>query len=131
MAILDFQKPDQVIMLNASETQGQFEFRPLEPGYGITIGNALNFQFMQPAEICNLLEGQRGVVHQPNRRGLGHQRFRHRYILFACAHFGTAFTNLSRAGKTAAALAAIFSFSGKSGLHISGFWGKEKGKCVA
>jgi DNA-directed RNA polymerase subunit alpha len=41
MAILDFQKPEQVIMLNASETQGQFEFRPLEPGYGITIGNAL------------------------------------------------------------------------------------------
>ena len=41
MAILDFQKPDQVIMLQATETHGQFEFRPLEPGYGITIGNAL------------------------------------------------------------------------------------------
>ena len=41
MAILDFQKPDQVIMLQSSETQGNFEFRPLEPGYGITIGNAL------------------------------------------------------------------------------------------
>lgn len=41
MAILDFQKPDKVIMIESSEQQGQFEFRPLEPGYGITIGNAL------------------------------------------------------------------------------------------
>ena len=41
MAILAFQKPDKVIMINSNETQGQFEFRPLEPGYGITVGNAL------------------------------------------------------------------------------------------
>ena len=41
MAILDFQKPDKVIMLNSDEFHGQFEFRPLEPGYGITVGNAL------------------------------------------------------------------------------------------
>jgi DNA-directed RNA polymerase subunit alpha len=41
MAILDFQKPDKVIMNSGSETEGQFEFRPLEPGYGLTIGNAL------------------------------------------------------------------------------------------
>jgi DNA-directed RNA polymerase subunit alpha len=41
MAILDFQKPDKVIMINSDEHSGQFEFRPLEPGYGITIGNAL------------------------------------------------------------------------------------------
>lgn len=41
MAILAFQKPDKVIMLEADETCGKFEFRPLEPGYGITIGNAL------------------------------------------------------------------------------------------
>lgn len=41
MAILAFQKPDKVIMVSATETSGQFEFRPLEPGYGITIGNAL------------------------------------------------------------------------------------------
>ncbi|NQY67440.1 MAG: DNA-directed RNA polymerase subunit alpha [Flavobacteriales bacterium] len=41
MAILDFQKPDKVIMNNSTEINGQFEFRPLEPGYGITIGNAL------------------------------------------------------------------------------------------
>lgn len=41
MAILAFQKPDKVIMLESSETFGRFEFRPLEPGYGMTIGNAL------------------------------------------------------------------------------------------
>ena len=41
MAILAFQKPDKVIMLEASEKRGVFEFRPLQPGYGITIGNAL------------------------------------------------------------------------------------------
>jgi len=41
MAILAFQQPDKVIMLDASETFGRFEFRPLEPGYGVTIGNAL------------------------------------------------------------------------------------------
>lgn len=41
MAILDFQRPDKVIMIDSDSNQGQFEFRPLEPGYGITIGNAL------------------------------------------------------------------------------------------
>ncbi|PIF01957.1 MAG: DNA-directed RNA polymerase subunit alpha [Draconibacterium sp.] len=41
MAILAFQKPDKVIMLDSDEKFGKFEFRPLEPGYGITIGNAL------------------------------------------------------------------------------------------
>ena len=41
MAILTFQKPDKVVMNSANDTFGQFEFRPLEPGYGITIGNAL------------------------------------------------------------------------------------------
>lgn len=41
MGILAFQKPDKVIMIQSSETDGLFEFRPLEPGYGITIGNAL------------------------------------------------------------------------------------------
>lgn len=41
MAILDFQKPDKVLMLEADNTFGKFEFKPLEPGYGITIGNAL------------------------------------------------------------------------------------------
>jgi DNA-directed RNA polymerase subunit alpha len=41
MAILAFQKPDKVIMLEADDKNGKFEFRPLEPGYGVTIGNAL------------------------------------------------------------------------------------------
>jgi DNA-directed RNA polymerase subunit alpha len=41
MAILAFQKPEQVIMLESTDTYGKFEFRPLEPGYGITIGNSL------------------------------------------------------------------------------------------
>jgi DNA-directed RNA polymerase subunit alpha len=41
MAILAFQKPDKVIMLEANDFHGKFEFRPLEPGYGITVGNAL------------------------------------------------------------------------------------------
>lgn len=41
MAILAFQKPEKVIMLQSTETIGKFEFRPLEPGYGITIGNTL------------------------------------------------------------------------------------------
>ena len=41
MQILDFQKPDEVIMINEEANQGNFEFRPLEPGYGLTIGNAV------------------------------------------------------------------------------------------
>ena len=41
MSILAFQKPDRVIMIESDEHKGIFEFRPLEPGYGITIGNAL------------------------------------------------------------------------------------------
>jgi DNA-directed RNA polymerase subunit alpha len=41
MAILDFIKPDKVIMVNSTDTEGHFEFRPLEPGYGITVGNAI------------------------------------------------------------------------------------------
>ena len=41
MAILTFQKPEKVIVNAATETEGQFEFRPLEPGFGLTIGNAL------------------------------------------------------------------------------------------
>ena len=41
MAVLAFQKPEKVIMLEADEKYGKFEFRPLEPGFGITVGNAL------------------------------------------------------------------------------------------
>ena len=41
MSILNFQKPDEVIMLDSDKDQGLFEFRPLEPGFGLTVGNAL------------------------------------------------------------------------------------------
>jgi len=41
MAILAFQKPDKVVMLEATDRYGKFEFRPLEPGFGVTIGNSL------------------------------------------------------------------------------------------
>lgn len=51
MAILDFQRPDKVIMLGSDERVGEFEFRPLEPGYGITIGNSLR------RILLNSLEG--------------------------------------------------------------------------
>lgn len=51
MAILAFQKPDKVVMLNSTDMEGNFEFRPLEPGYGITIGNALR------RILLNSLEG--------------------------------------------------------------------------
>lgn len=65
MAILAFQKPDKVIMLESTESVGKFEFRPLEPGYGITVGNALR------RILLNSLEGYaitwikvRGVDHE-------------------------------------------------------------------
>ena len=51
MAILDFQKPDKVVMINSDDYNGTFEFRPLEPGYGITVGNALR------RVLLNSLEG--------------------------------------------------------------------------
>ena len=41
MALFNFQKPDKVIMIDSNEFEGKFEFRPLEPGYGLTVGNAL------------------------------------------------------------------------------------------
>ena len=51
MAILAFQKPDKVLMLEADNFFGKFEFRPLEPGYAVTIGNALR------RILLNSLEG--------------------------------------------------------------------------
>src|SRR5215813_13388984 len=51
MAILNFQKPDKIILQKATDFEAQFEFRPLEPGYGITIGNALR------RILLNSLEG--------------------------------------------------------------------------
>ena len=57
MAILDFIKPDKVIMLESSKTRGLFEFRPLEPGYGITVGNAIRRVLLSSLEgyaICSI-----------------------------------------------------------------------------
>lgn len=57
MAILAFQKPDKVLMLQADNNFGKFEFRPLEPGYGVTIGNALRRILLSSLEgyaICNV-----------------------------------------------------------------------------
>ena len=51
MAILNFQKPDKIILQKSSDFDAQFEFRPLEPGYGVTIGNALR------RVLLNSLEG--------------------------------------------------------------------------
>jgi len=41
MAILSFQKPDKIVLQKANDFEGQFEFRPLEPGFGLTLGNSL------------------------------------------------------------------------------------------
>src|SRR5687767_13947083 len=51
MAILNFQKPDKIILQKLNDFEAQFEFRPLEPGYGVTIGNALR------RVLLNSLEG--------------------------------------------------------------------------
>ncbi len=65
MAILDFQKPEEVVMLETTATRGLFEFRPLEPGYGITIGNALRRILLSSLEgyaICSIRIS--GVEHE-------------------------------------------------------------------
>ena len=57
MAILDFIKPDKVIMLESSRTKGTFDFCPLEPGYGITVGNAIRRVLLSALEgyaICSI-----------------------------------------------------------------------------
>ena len=57
MSILAFQKPEKVLMLEADNNFGRFEFRPLEPGYGVTIGNALRRILLSSLEgfaICNI-----------------------------------------------------------------------------
>src|SRR5210317_1821673 len=65
MAILAFQKPDKVIMNEANDFKGSFEFRPLEPGFGMTIGNALRRILLSSLEgfaITNVKID--GVVHE-------------------------------------------------------------------
>ena len=51
MAILNFVKPDKIVLQKSTDFEAQFEFRPLEPGYGVTIGNALR------RVLLNSLEG--------------------------------------------------------------------------
>ena len=51
MAIFNFVKPDKIVLQKATDFEAQFEFRPLEPGYGVTIGNALR------RVLLNSLEG--------------------------------------------------------------------------
>ena len=51
MAILAFQKPDKVIMLESTASFGRFEFRPLEPGFGMTVGNALRRILLTSLEV--------------------------------------------------------------------------------
>lgn len=65
MAILAFQKPDKVLMLEENDRFGKFEFKPLEPGYGITIGNALRRILLSSLEgyaICSIKID--GVLHE-------------------------------------------------------------------
>src|ERR1700741_3435398 len=65
MAILVFQKPDKVIMQKSTDFDGTFEFRPLEPGFGITIGNALRRILLSSLE-CYAITSVRfsGVTHE-------------------------------------------------------------------
>ena len=65
MAILDFQRPDKVYLVESTDTLGNFEFRPLEPGYGLTIGNALRrvlLSSLQGAAITGIQV--QGVLHE-------------------------------------------------------------------
>ena len=65
MAILDFQRPDKVVLLEANEKFGKFEFRPLEPGYGITIGNALRRILLSSLEGFAITSVKiEGVLHE-------------------------------------------------------------------
>ena len=65
MAILAFQKPDKVIMLEGTDTVGRFEFRPLEPGYGQTIGNALRRILLASLEGFAISQIKIGGVESP------------------------------------------------------------------
>jgi DNA-directed RNA polymerase subunit alpha len=65
MAILTFQKPDKVIMNEADDYRGSFEFRPLEPGFGMTIGNALRRILLSSLEGFAITSVKiDGVVHE-------------------------------------------------------------------
>ena len=65
MAVFSFQKPDKVIMINSTDFEGKFEFRPLEPGYGLTVGNALRRVLLSSIPGYAITEVKiDGVVHE-------------------------------------------------------------------
>jgi DNA-directed RNA polymerase subunit alpha len=65
MVTIPFQKPDKVIMLEANDSFGVFEFRPLEPGYGVTIGNALRRVLLSSLEGFAITSMRiEGVLHE-------------------------------------------------------------------
>jgi len=65
MAILNFQKPDKVIMIDSTDFEGKFEFRPLEPGYGLTVGNALRRVLLSSLEGFAIISVRiEGVDHE-------------------------------------------------------------------
>ena len=65
MAIFNFQKPDKVIMIDSTDFEGKFEFRPLEPGYGLTVGNALRRVLLSSLEGYAIISVRiEGVEHE-------------------------------------------------------------------
>ena len=69
MSILNFQKPDKIVMQKANDFEGLFEFKPLEPGFGQTVGNSLR------RVLLSSLEGfARNVIYVANEE-LFHQSF--------------------------------------------------------
>jgi DNA-directed RNA polymerase subunit alpha len=63
MAIFNFQKPDKVIMIDSTDFEGKFEFRPLEPG-GLTVGNALRRVLFSIRRLCITSVRIEGVDHE-------------------------------------------------------------------
>jgi DNA-directed RNA polymerase subunit alpha len=64
MAIFNFQKPDKVIMIDSTDFEGKFEFRPLEPGYGLTVGNALRRVLLSALGLAITSVRIEGVDHE-------------------------------------------------------------------
>ena len=74
MAILAFQKPEKVIMLESTSNFGKFEFRPLEPGFGMTIGNALRRILLSSLEGYAITTGKVAGVDQRSGRNRADRR---------------------------------------------------------
>lgn len=92
MAILSLQKPDKVVMIEENATEGKFEFRPLEPGFGITIGNALRrillsslegfaIQTLRISGVSNEFESIAGVREDVSRIILALKQVRFKRII--------------------------------------------------